>query len=151
MTGRVAAIVMAVLLAIYLVVVGQRAVLLIGTGSAVGIAMGLALLVLPIIGAWLLGRELMFGIHSQALMRILERENDLPEDDLPRRPSGRPIRAAADARFPLAKARVDAEPESWQAWFRLGMAYDDSGDRRRARAAIREAIRLQHRSGPGNR
>ncbi|MEO6827605.1 MAG: hypothetical protein ABI255_05875 [Microbacteriaceae bacterium] len=151
MTGRVAAIVMAALLVIYLVVLGQRAVLLVGTGSPIGIAMGVALLVLPVIGAWVLVRELMFGVHTQALVRILEREDDLPADDLPRRPSGRPVRAAADARFPAAKARVDAEPESWRAWFRLGMAYDDSGDRRRARAAIREAIRLQHRAGAGNR
>jgi Flp pilus assembly protein TadD len=38
---------------------------------------------------------------------------------------------------------VEQDPASWRAWFRLGLAYDASGDRRRARGAIRRAIALQ--------
>jgi len=63
-------------------------------------------------------------------------------DDLPKLPSGRADPALADAQFPPYKVAVEAEPESWQAWFRLGLAYDASGDRPRARWATREAIRL---------
>jgi Flp pilus assembly protein TadD len=51
------------------------------------------------------------------------------------------LRDAADEEFPRYKAEVEAAPDSWRAWFRLGLAYDASGDRRRARSALRESIR----------
>ena len=38
---------------------------------------------------------------------------------------------------------MEAAPEDWRAWFRLGLAYDASGDRRRARKAIIRAISLE--------
>ncbi len=142
MKNRIAAIVMAVLLALYLILVTQRAVLLVQTGVPIAIAMGVALLVLPLIAAWAIGRELVFGARTEKLVRILDAEGSLPVDDLPHRASGRPLRDAADAQFPEYKAEVEAQPESWRAWFRLGLAYDASGDRRRARAALRESIRL---------
>ena len=46
---------------------------------------------------------------------------------------------------PLEKAR-DQAPRDWRARYRLALAYDASGDRRRAREAAREAVRL-HRAG----
>jgi cytochrome c-type biogenesis protein CcmH/NrfG len=145
--NRVAAILMAVLLLIYLVLVFQRAVLFIETGQPIAIAMGVVLFVLPVIAAWAIGRELLFGARTEKLVRILDGEGGLPVDDLPHRASGRPIRDAADKEFPQYKADVEAEPGSWRAWFRLGLAYDASGDRRRARAALRESIRLYREGG----
>jgi hypothetical protein len=142
MKGRVAAIVMAALLLVYLVLVGQRAVLLMASGQIVGVVMGAALIILPLIAAWAIAREILFGIRTERLVRILETEGGLPVDDLPHRASGAPVRAAADAEFPVFRAEVESAPESWRAWFRLGLAYDASGDRRRARHALREAIRL---------
>jgi hypothetical protein len=144
-TARIGVAVMAVLLALYFVLVGQRAVVLLGSGVGIGIAMGLALLVLPLVGVWAISRELLFGFRTQQLVGILDAEGGLPVDDLPKLASGRPVRAAADEQFPQYRAEVDADPESWRAWFRLGLAYDASGDRRRARQAIRTAITL-HRS-----
>jgi cytochrome c-type biogenesis protein CcmH/NrfG len=143
MRNRLAAILMAVLLLVYLVLVTQRAVLLIMTGVPVGIAMGVALFVLPLIAAWAIGRELLFGARTERLVRRLDAEGNLPEEDLPTRASGRPLRDAADEQFPQYRAEVEAAPESWRAWFRLGLAYDASGDRRRAREALRQAIRLE--------
>jgi cytochrome c-type biogenesis protein CcmH/NrfG len=140
--NRIAAILMAVLLLLYLVLVFDRGVLFLQTGEPIAIAMGVALFVLPVIAAWAIGRELLFGARTEKLVRILDAEGGLPVDDLPHRASGRPIRDAADAEFPQYKAEVEAEPESWRAWFRLGLAYDASGDRRRARAALRQSIRL---------
>ena len=99
-----------------------------------------------IIAAWALMRELLFGIRTERLVKDLAAEHALPEDDLPRRPSGRPDREAADTEFDRYRAEVDAAPESWRAWFRLGLAYDASGDRRRARAALRRAIALNRES-----
>jgi tetratricopeptide (TPR) repeat protein len=146
MKGRIAAWAMAVLLALYLVLVADRSVRLVATGEPVAIGLGVALIVLPLIAAWALMRELLFGIRTERLVRELEAEDGLPEDELPKRPSGRPDRAAADAEFDRYRAEVDAEPESWRAWFRLGLAYDASGDRRRARAALRRAIALNRQA-----
>jgi len=143
MRNRLAAILMAVLLLVYLVLVTQRAVLLIATGVPVGIVMGVALFVLPLIAAWAIGRELLFGARTERLVRQLAAEGNLPEEDLPARASGRPLRDAADEQFPQFRAEVEAAPDSWRAWFRLGLAYDASGDRRRAREALRQAIRLE--------
>ncbi|MGO4593405.1 tetratricopeptide repeat protein [Leifsonia sp. 2TAF2] len=143
MRNRLAAIVMAIILLVYLVLAGQRAVMLIATGEGIAIAMGVALLVLPIIAAWAIGRELLFGARTERLVRQLDAEGGLPVEDLPTRVSGRPLRDAADEQFPQYRAEVEAAPESWRAWFRLGLAYDASGDRRRARAALRQAIRLE--------
>lgn len=146
MKGRIAAWAMAVLLALYLVLVADRSVRLVATGEPVAIGLGVALIVLPLIAAWALMRELLFGIRTERLVRDLEADDGLPEDELPKRPSGRPDRAAADAEFDRYRAEVDASPQSWRAWFRLGLAYDASGDRRRARAALRRAIALNRQS-----
>ncbi|MET1051975.1 MAG: hypothetical protein ABWX65_04980, partial [Mycetocola sp.] len=67
MTTRIGVAVMAVLLVLYLVLVGDRAVRFVLTGEPVAIAIGLGLVVLPIIGAWALVRELLFGVRAEKL------------------------------------------------------------------------------------
>lgn len=147
MRGRVAAITMAVLLALYLAFTVQYALLLIGSEEPIAKAIGIALILLPLIGAWILVAEIVFVLRAERLVRVLGAEGGLPVDSLPRLPSGRPDPVAADAEFPLYQAEVEAAPESWRAWLRLSLAYDASGDRRRARGAARHAIRLQRSSG----
>ena len=142
----IAALVMAALLALYLVLVVQHAVLLLGTGILAGQLEGVALIVLPIVGAWALISELVFGARAQRLLRLMTERGELPVDELPHRPSGRPDRAAADAEFPKYQAEVEAAPGDWTRWYRLALAYDASGDRRRARWATRKAIRLERTS-----
>lgn len=135
-------VVIAVLLVLYIVVIGQRAVAFIATGLAVGIAIGVALVVVGLIGLLLLVLELRFGFRITRLAKRLEAEGGTPDDEVPLRPSGRVDRAAADALFPKYRDAVEAAPEDWRAWFRLGVVYDAAGDRRRARSAMRTA--LQH-------
>lgn len=143
MTGRVGVAVMSALLALYLVLVAQRAVQFVLTGEPIAIALGVALIVLPMLGAWALGRELLFGFRAQQLANRLGAEGGLPVDDLEKRPSGRPVREAADAEFPRYRAAVEQAPEDWRGWYRLALAYDASGDRKRARQAVRTAIALE--------
>ena len=131
------------LLVFYLVVMASRAVLFMTSGEAIGVVIGVALIVLPSIGVWALCREVMFGFRSERLMKLLEEQGQLPLLDLPRRPSGRPFRQAADEAFSEYRDAAAATPERWQAWARLGLAYDASGDRKRARGAIRTAIDLE--------
>lgn len=149
MTAKSGAILIAVLLAVYVVLVGWRAVQFVATGEPIAVVMGIALIVLPIVAAWALWREITFGVRSQALVRRLEAEGAL-DLGIPLLPSGRPERAAADAAFPAFQAAAEAEPDSWRAWLRLGLAYDAAGDRRRARSAVRQAITLERaeRAGP---
>ncbi|QIS42420.1 hypothetical protein GW571_09905 [Clavibacter capsici] len=142
MGTRIGVGLMAVLMVLYLALNGQIAVLLVVSGEPLGVVFGLGLVILPLVGVWALVRELSFGVRSGRLARILDEEGGLPEADLPTRASGRPLRDAADAAFPAYQAEVEQDPASWRAWFRLGLAYDASGDRRRARGAIRRAIAL---------
>ncbi|GAB2521805.1 hypothetical protein [Paramicrobacterium agarici] len=141
MNARAGAIAMAVVLVLYLVLVGQRAVQFVLTGEPIAVAIGVALIVLPLVGVWGLAKELQFGVKSGRLATELDDAGEMP-DDLPVLPSGRIDRAAADAAFPAYRARAETEPENWRAWFRLGLVYRGAGDSRRARAAVRRAIRL---------
>lgn len=143
MSARVGVAVMAAALLLYIVLVGQRAWLLVASGEPVGIGLGVALFVLPLLATWALGRELWFGWRAERLGRRLDAEGRLPDDEVTLRPSGRVAREDADAVFPRYRAEVEADPDDWRAWYRLGLAYDAASDRRRAREAIRRAIRLE--------
>lgn len=143
MRTRIAVAIMTVLLLLYVVLAGQRAVVLVTSGDAVGVAMGVALIVLPVIALWAIGRELWFGVRAQKLGELVDAEGALPDEEVEVRPSGRATRDDADALFPAYRADVEQNPGDWRAWYRLGLAYDAAGDRRRAREAVRKAIALE--------
>lgn len=142
MGSRISAAVMAALLVLYLVLVTQLALRLISVDEPIAKGLGFALFVLPVVGMWALIVELVFGFRSARLGRTLIADGDYPLQDLPRLPSGRVERSAADAVFARYQSEAEAAPERWESWYRLGLAYDACGDRRRARRAIRQAIAL---------
>jgi hypothetical protein len=131
-----------VLLVFWLVVALQRSVILLTDPEPVAKALGAAYLLLPLIGAWALVRELFFGAQTERMASVLNDEGGLPVDDLPRTPAGRIVREAADAQFPAYQADVEARPDDWRSWFRLSCAYDAAGDRTRARRSMRHAAKL---------
>lgn len=144
--GRGAAIsvgIIVVCLALYFVLTLQFSWLLITKADPIGVAIGVVLIVFPVAAAVFVGREVLFGFQAAHLLRRMEAEDALPIDDLPKRASGAPERGAADEEFPRWRAEVEAEPDDWRTWYRLGLAYDASGDRRRARGAVRRAIALE--------
>lgn len=142
----IAALFMALLLVVYLAFTANYAWILIRDASPLANAMGYALAVLPILGTWGLVVELIFARRSAALTRELERLGLMPGEELPSLASGRPNRQAAEDAFPEFKKDTQDNPESWQSWLRLGLAYDACGDRRRARWAVRRAIALSRAS-----
>ncbi|GAA4669295.1 hypothetical protein [Frondihabitans cladoniiphilus] len=143
MKSRVAALVMCALLVLYLVLISARAVEFMQTGVPIAVVIGIALFVLPILGVFALVYEIRFGVKTEQIVNQLSSEGGLPVDDVARRASGRYEREEADAAFPGYAAAVEQAPGDWRAWFRLGLAYDACGDRRRARATIRRSIRMR--------
>ena len=96
MKARVVAWVLAAVCGFYLLFIAQRAWVLITSAEPVAVVLGLALIALPVIGVWVVVRELQFGMRTVELGHALAEVGGLPEDDLPRRPSGRVERVAAD-------------------------------------------------------
>jgi hypothetical protein len=140
-TKATVALVVLVVLA-YSVLLGLKGVALLRSGSVLAVLLGAAILVVPLVGLLLVYREVEFGRRCGRLADELAAEGGLPRDDLPRRPSGRVDRKAADGWFETMRSEAQAQPDRWQAWFRLALAYDAAGDRTRARAAARHAIAL---------
>jgi len=135
---------MCVALIVYFVMLGRAAFVFITSGEAAAVVLGIALLAFPVIGAWVLIATLRAGLAHQRLGRLADEQGmDLDVSDLPRRPSGRIERDAADALFVQVKAELEADPDNWVRWYRLARAYDYAGDRSRARDAMRTAVRMQ--------
>ncbi|HEY8371432.1 MAG TPA: tetratricopeptide repeat protein [Pseudonocardiaceae bacterium] len=146
MNARRVALLLTAALAVYLVLLAGRGITLIRSGVPVGVALGVAILVLPVLGAGMVTAEWRFGMRVEQLARRLDEEGGLPDTShLPRRPSGRVDLEAADAYFEERRAEVEADPQDWRGWFRLAHAYDLAGDRSQARAAMRKAIELAER------
>jgi cytochrome c-type biogenesis protein CcmH/NrfG len=131
-------------LLVYLALLGRTAVLMIASGRAVAIVLGVALLILPAIGLWAMLATLRAGFAHQRLARLVAQDGmELDVSALPRRPSGRIERDAADALFDTVRAELDGDPHDWRRWYRLARAYDYAGDRGRAREAMKKAVKLQ--------
>ena len=140
--ARALVVVMTVLVGAYICFALWRAMLLIKSGTAVSIALGLSVLAIPLIGAWVIAREIFFGYGVSQMAGQLESEGGLTPDTLPHTPSGRVDKAAADEAFGVAAEDTKEHPDDWRSWFRLGVAYDDARDRKRARSAMRTALKL---------
>ena len=134
-------------LLVYFVLLGRIAVALIADGRAAPVGMGIALLVLPVIGLWAMVATLRAGFAHQRLARLAaEQGMELDVSDLPRRASGRIERAAADRLFDTVRTELDDDPDNWVRWYRVARAYDYAGDRSRAREAMKRAVMLQERA-----
>ena len=106
-------VLMCAALLVYLVLLGRTAVLMIGSGNAVAIALGAALLVLPVIGLWAMVATLRAGFAHQKLARLAAADGvELDVSALPRRPSGRIERDAADALFDTVRAELADTPDA---------------------------------------
>lgn len=131
-------------LIVYFVVLGRTGIALFTTGRPAAIALGAGVLLLPVVGAWAMVATLRAGFAHQRLGRLAaERGMELDVTELPRAPSGRIRRDAADALFDTVRSELEADPDNWLRWYRLARAYDYAGDRSRARDAMRTAVSMQ--------
>jgi tetratricopeptide (TPR) repeat protein len=137
---------MCVALVVYFFLLGRIAMAFITSGEPAAIGLGLALLIFPLIGIWVMVGTLRAGLAHQRLARIVRDEGmELDVSSLPRMPSGRIQRDAADALFESIRDEVEQDPDNWRRWYRLARAYDYAGDRGRAREAMRKAVEMQER------
>ncbi|WP_351223697.1 hypothetical protein [Streptomyces sp. NPDC002133] len=142
MRARISYFVTAAVLVVYFVLVGSRGVMLIQQGTALTVAFGAAVLILPVIGVWFLWKNTQFVKKANALAAKLDAEGGLPVDELVRTPGGRIDRDSADAVFAKRRAETEDSPDDWRCWFRLAVAYHDARDTPRARRAMQRAIAL---------
>lgn len=142
MRSRVIVGVLTVVCVFYLVLIAVRGIELIVAGGARNVVFGMAVLAIPVISGGLIARELRFGYDTVQLGKTLSAEDGIPLDTVERDEFGRVDKAAADIEWQRRKALVDQTPEDWRSWFLLAVAYDNARDRKQARVAAREAIKL---------
>ena len=131
-------------LLVYFVLLGRTGVTLIRTGEATGMALGVGVLLLPIVGLWAMIATLRAGFAHQRLAALAKEDGmELDVSALPRTPGGRIDRAAADALFDVVRTELEADPDNWRRWYRLARAYDYAGDRTRARETMRKAVQME--------
>jgi hypothetical protein len=129
---------------VYFVLLGRAGVLLVASGRPAAIGLGVAIFLLPVVGLWALIATLRAGFAHQRLARLAREQGmELDVDALPRRPSGRIEREAADGLFDDVRAEVEEHPDDWVRWYRLARAYDYAGDRGRARETMKKAVAMQ--------
>lgn len=135
---------MCVALFVYAVMLGRAALVLIDSGRPSAIGLGAAILIMPVIGIWAMAATLRAGLAHQRLARLAREEGmELDVAELPRMPSGRIQRAAADALFETVRDELESDPRNWRRWYRLARAYDYAGDRTRAREMMKKAVQLE--------
>lgn len=127
---------------LFLIVLVSFGIGLISSGGAVPIAAGLGLILMALLGVWGLWVEIHFGLRIQRLGAEMAAAGTLPTDEVEYLPSGRIVRADAEALIPKYRALAEADPGDWQRLYRLGLVYNAAGDSKAGRAAMRQALRL---------
>lgn len=143
MTQRLGVIALVATIGLFTTVLVLLALGLLLTGQPVLMTLASTFVVLGAIAVFTVVMELRFGIDASRLGRLLDADDALPPEPVALRPSGRIVAEDADALFETYASAVRADPGSWSRWYRLGLVYDAAGDRRRARWAVRQAIRLE--------
>ncbi|GAB2671955.1 hypothetical protein GCM10027169_37190 [Gordonia jinhuaensis] len=147
--------VLVVALCFYFVLLGKRGVDLITSGNAAGVGIGIGVLILPLLGIWMVVATVRAGIsHQRLAARIADEGREIDVSRMPRRPSGRIERDAADSLFAQVKAEWEADPDDWRNTYRIARAYDYAGDRSRAREMMKRAVaqeRAERKGSPGDR
>ncbi|MQY30769.1 hypothetical protein [Nocardia aurantia] len=137
-------------LAFYFALLGRIAIDLLGTGKPAAIGIGVGVLILPIIGLWVVVSSIRAALSHQRLARRMHDEGlELDASELPRRPSGRIEKPAADVLFERVKQEWEADPDNWRTNYRVARAYDYAGDRSRAREIMRRAVDLERAERQG--
>src|ERR1700757_3356419 len=109
---------MCVAMLAYFVLLGRLAIAMIASGRPAAVGLGLALLVMPVIGLWAMIATLRAGFAHQKLARLIGADGmELDTSALPRRPAGRTRGGSADALFAAVRAEVEGDSDDWRRWY----------------------------------
>lgn len=136
MAKRIALILTAIL-SVYLVFAAWRGFDLLLVDDPVVQTLGLAVLLMPIIGGVIVLREIRFGKLSYAMGQVID-EIYLPRTDLETEQK----REFLDQAIEKTKANL----ESWQSWYSVALAYDLLSERKLAREAMQHSVELYRKS-----
>jgi hypothetical protein len=129
------AFILAAVLAVYLGFAFSRGIDLLKTDNSSVKLLGLCVLVLPLLGGWLVIREVRFGFKSSNMGQQIT-EGLLPSQEIkPRSPE-------ADTYLESAVARTKDAQDDWQNWFCVAIGYDLVGERKLARESMQYALEL---------
>lgn len=138
---------MVLALMFYFVLLGARGIDLLRSGSPAGILLGVGVIVLPVVGIWIVAATIRAGLEHQRLAgKATDAGMELDVSDLPKMPSGRIDRDAADELFTSLRQEYEADPGNWVRVYRLARAYDYAGDRSRARETMKQAVEMERKS-----
>ena len=110
----------------YLALVRAIAFSLEQTAGTLGLVVGVSVMVLPVIAAYLVWRELAFGNGAHEMGAVLDAQSV----------------ESTGGRTHAVESNGLGGHDDWVAWFRTAVAHEGHGDRRQARAAMRRAWRL---------
>lgn len=138
MAKRISLALTAILL-VYLVFTVLRGLDFLAVDDPAVQALGVAVLVLPFLGAILIYREIKFGKLSYLMGQTID-ESYLPVKEL----SEEQAREFLDVAIARAKEKMD----SWQSWYSVALAYDLLKERKLARQAMQYSIELFQAAKP---
>ena len=128
------AFIMTLLLAVYMAFSVSRGLVLISSNNGPAQILGVAVILIPVLGSYLVFREIRFGFATARVAKEID-------------PELLPMKVATDeeneAYLKAAVESAKAAPESWTAWYQVALGYHVTGDRKGARESMRHAIGLK--------
>ncbi|MCB0917047.1 MAG: hypothetical protein KDC39_00590 [Actinobacteria bacterium] len=134
MRAKFLAIALAAILIGYVLLLGQSAVALLGSGEPLGMALGAVLMFFPALGVYIVWREIRFGTTAERMTTAYREANGGESVEL--------VMASIPATSQEAMARVEEDPDGWQQWFAAGVHYAQQGDKKQARRSMYHAAHL---------
>jgi len=134
MAKRIAFILTAILF-VYLGFAFSRGIDLLKTDNGAVKLLGFCVLILPLLGGWLVIREVRFGFKSSQMGNQVSDVLLPPREIKPRSPE-------ADEYLDAAVARTKDAQGVWQNWFCVALGYDLVGERKLARESMQYSVEL---------
>jgi hypothetical protein len=137
--ARRIALILALVLSVYLFFAASRGLDLLRADDSAVKALGIAVLILPILGGIVLIREIRFGRTTFVMGQEIDIEY-LPLNGL--------TDEQKKENLDVAIARAKNDLTSWQCWYAVAIGYDLLSERKLAREAMRHAVELYQSASP---
>jgi len=131
------ALALSCVLGVYVFFAASRGIVLLKTGNGPVQLLGVSILALTFLGAYLVYRELRFGFKTAELGRVIN-EVELPTKGMDT--------DALDTYLEQAIKKAQAQPEDWTVWYCVALGYHLQTDRKLARESMRYAIELYEKT-----